>query len=156
MSIRIIVLALIVCSIAACQQQAPPPPAFPLDSLITRVDTIHTAPEKADTTVKDTINPALLPGKWLQPTPGLENQLQGFVLETKGKATSVNLHDLVYEKWRFADDTLQMWSYDKSDTTELVIVDTFLVRTLTDTTLVLFPKNAAKGYFEQYKRKKKK
>lgn len=38
-------------------------------------------------------------GKWVEPVPGMENQVQGVNLEKGGKASSINMATLQYEKW---------------------------------------------------------
>lgn len=45
-------------------------------------------------------------GTWLEPVPGLENQLQGVKIEKGGIASSVNMQTLVYENWTLQGDTL--------------------------------------------------
>lgn len=39
-------------------------------------------------------------GSWVQPVPGMENQIQGIKLEKGGKASSINMHTLVYQSWK--------------------------------------------------------
>lgn len=45
-------------------------------------------------------------GSWIQPIPGMENQIQGIKLEKGGKASSVNMHTLVYQSWKQAGNKL--------------------------------------------------
>ena len=39
-------------------------------------------------------------GKWIQPVPGMQNVKQGFELAEGGKASSVNIATLSYERWQ--------------------------------------------------------
>ena len=38
-------------------------------------------------------------GQWVQPIPGMEQQMQGFKLKKGGEASSINMATLLYEKW---------------------------------------------------------
>lgn len=38
-------------------------------------------------------------GKWTEPVPGMGNQMQGIELKEDGKASSINMATLQYEKW---------------------------------------------------------
>lgn len=38
-------------------------------------------------------------GKWTEPVPDMENQMQGIELKEDGKASSINMATLQYEKW---------------------------------------------------------
>lgn len=142
----------------ACRQQAPASKARLEDdsSLIDITDTNNIAPApdsaliKADTGV--TYRPEQLIGKWLHPVPGRDNEQQGFDLRKDSLARSINMYTLVYEKWGLAKDTLLLWNHmegmEKEDSA--ATVDTAIIRELTDSTLVLFPTNAAEGYLEKY------
>lgn len=43
--------------------------------------------------------PSLL-GEWVQPIPGMEDQLQGIKLSPKGVASSINMSTLLYQTWQ--------------------------------------------------------
>lgn len=45
-------------------------------------------------------------GEWVQPIPGMDDQMQGINLEEGGKASSINMNTLVYEKWQQDGDKL--------------------------------------------------
>lgn len=49
---------------------------------------------------------ASIEGKWIEPIPGMENQMQGINLEKGGKASSINMATLQYEKWEKKDNIL--------------------------------------------------
>jgi hypothetical protein len=97
-----------------------------------------------------------LVGRWLQPVAGLEKELQGFQLRKKGKAFSINTYAVIYDRWQLRHDTLLLWSYleggHKEDTA--AVIDTTIIRSLTDTTLVLYPIKAVMGYQEKYTKEK--
>ena len=43
---------------------------------------------------------------WIEPVPGIENMIQGISLKTDGKASSINMATLQYEKWEQKDNLL--------------------------------------------------
>jgi hypothetical protein len=157
---KCLVLSFILTVIAvACKQPAAPPSVTAEDSSLIDVrDTLaaETLGDSLDVLTPDTVSykESQLIGRWLQPVPGVDKTMQGFQLKKKGVITSVNTYSLVYDKWQLMRDTLLLWSHaegmDAEDTA--VIADTFLIRSLTDSSLVLFPVNAAEGYLEEYKR----
>jgi hypothetical protein len=91
-------------------------------------------------------------GKWIQPVPGVDKEMQGFYLKKDGTARSINMYTLVYEKWTLQHDTLLLWNHSEGVADTTTIIDTALIKELTDSTLVLFPVNAAEGYREKYTR----
>ncbi len=147
-------LALAACQAPVKQEAAQDSAAAPADSL---TDTV-TMNADSVTVTADTahIDSTLLPGKWMQPVPGLDSLTQGIYLRKNGKASSINMHTLLYDKWALVRDTLFLWSHSEGvknpDTT---IIDTLLVKSLDDTSMVLFPLKAAPGYLEKYTRKGK-
>lgn len=109
-------------------------------------------------TTADTVtyNADQLVGKWLQPVPGLDKETQGFLLKKNGKAVSVNMYSLVYDKWLLQHDTLLLWNHTEGahNKDTAATIDTTIIKSLTDTTLVLFPIKAVPGYQEQYTKEK--
>lgn len=105
----------------------------------------------------DTVNyqPEQLVGIWLRPVPGRDKETQGFDLREDGSAHSINMYTFIYEKWALSRDTLLLWNHIEGvhQKDSAATVDTTLIRTLTDTTLVLFPVKAADGYLEKYEKK---
>jgi hypothetical protein len=95
-------------------------------------------------------------GRWLQPVAGLEKELQGFQLKKKGKAFSINTYAVIYDRWQLRHDTLLLWSYLEGthSTDTAAVIDTTIIRSLTDTTLILYPIKAVTGYQEKYTREK--
>lgn len=107
-------------------------------------------------TTKVEIDSTLLPGKWMQPVPGLDSLTQGIEFRKNGKAMSINMHTLLYDKWKLSHDTLELWSHSDGVSKRGATIDTLLVRELSDSVMVLFPITAAPGYLERYTRQKRK
>ena len=51
-------------------------------------------------------NSASVTGVWIEPIPGMEDQVQGIKLEEGGIASSVNMATLVYKNWKQEGDQL--------------------------------------------------
>lgn len=45
-------------------------------------------------------------GEWTEPVPGMDNMVQGIRIDKGGKASSVNMSTLKYEKWHKAGRSL--------------------------------------------------
>ena len=154
-------LALFV-GLAACRQGAKTDsPAGEEDSSLMEVaDSSGIAPGPDTSFIQpDTVSyrPEQLLGKWLQPVPGLDKERQGFDLRKDSVARSINMYTLVYEKWALVKDTLLLWNHtevEKKDSA--ATIDTAIIKTLTDSTLILFPIKAAEGYLEKYEKEIKK
>lgn len=60
---------------------------------------------------KPTVTEDDIAGMWVQPIPGMDGT-QGILLEKGGKASSVNMYTLCYDKWELRGDTLILsgWS----------------------------------------------
>ncbi|MBB5639098.1 hypothetical protein HDE68_005036 [Pedobacter cryoconitis] len=82
-------------------------------------------------------------GKWVQPIPGQEPSKQGIQLNSDGSASSINIHTLIYEKWKLKGDTLLLSNHTEGVKTTGSYVDTTLIKDLTDSTLVLTMKGAS-------------
>ncbi|KAA2244881.1 lipocalin family protein [Chitinophaga agrisoli] len=158
-------LFLLTCCIvfAACRQRAKTDtPAGDEDSSLMAVtDSSRIAPGPDTSFIQpDTVSyrPEQLLGKWLQPVPGLDKEKQGFDLRKDSVARSINMYTLVYEKWALVKDTLLLWNHTEGvhDKDSAATIDTTIIKTLTDSTLVLFPVKAAEGYLEQYEKDIKK
>lgn len=78
-----------------------------------------------------------LAGKWVQPVPGMPQMEQGFVLEEGGKASSVNMATLAYEKWEKQGDRLILSGKSIGNHQTIVFSDTFDIEKLTPDRLVL-------------------
>lgn len=110
------------------------------DSIAAVADTLH-------------VDAAKLIGGWIQPVAGLDKEMQGFQLRKNGTAKSINMYTLVYEKWRLTHDTLLLWNHSEGVKDTSTIVDTTIIKELSDTSLVLFPVKAAEGYMEKYRKR---
>lgn len=145
-------------TLAACQ--APVPREAEKDSVAVTDSTADTVTMPADSIVvaADTavaVDSLLLPGRWLQPVQGIDSVMQGFNLKKNGRAESVNMHSRLYDKWLLQRDTLLLWSHGEKAKDTVKVIDTLLIRELSDTSLVVFPTSAAPGYLEKYTRKGK-
>lgn len=47
-----------------------------------------------------------LAGSWVQPIPGMEDQIQGIKLDKGGRAESINMYTLLYESWQHKGNQL--------------------------------------------------
>lgn len=92
-----------------------------------------------------------LTGKWTQPIPGQEPAVQGIEIKADGSANSINMHTLIYEKWQLNGDTLLLWNHSTGVKESIAAIDTTVITTLTDSTLVLTSSN---GYHSSYTREK--
>lgn len=110
------------------------------DSIAAAADTLH-------------VDATKLIGRWIQPVAGLDKEMQGFQLRKNGTAKSINMYTLVYEKWRLTHDTLLLWNHSEGVKDTSTIVDTTIIKELSDTSLVLFPVKAAEGYMEKYRKR---
>lgn len=66
-------------------------------------------------------------GKWVEPVPGMENQMQGVNLEKGGKASSINMATLQYEKWERKGDMLILSGKSIGNSETIAFVDTLTV-----------------------------
>ncbi len=156
----------VICTVmaASCQQPAPSPTTVEVEdsSLIDVPDTVtpETVIDSVSIIKADTISYSeeQLLGKWLQPVAGVDKTTQGFQLKKKGTITSINTYSMLYDRWSVSHDTLFFWSHIEGTRQKdsAVVIDTTLIRALTDTSLVLFPIKAAEGYLEEYKKADKK
>lgn len=76
-------------------------------------------------------------GTWTQPVPGMENMTQGFVLNTDGTASSVNMATLAYDTWRHDGDNLIMTGRSIGNGQIIEFTDVYEIEQLTSNTLVL-------------------
>ena len=66
-------------------------------------------------------NSASVTGVWIEPIPGMEDQVQGIKLEEGGIASSVNMATLVYKNWKTIEfiDTMKI----KKITADSLVLD---------------------------------
>ena len=76
-------------------------------------------------------------GSWIQSVPGMEGAIQGIRIEKGGKASSINMHTLVYEHWKKDGDRLLLTGKSIGNGQTLSFTDTMQIKKLTATSLVL-------------------
>lgn len=75
--------------------------------------------------------------KWVEPVPGMSYQVQGFNLEEKGKASSINMATLQYEKWSKDGDMLILSGKSIGNHETISFSDTLTIERLTKNELAL-------------------
>ncbi len=76
-------------------------------------------------------------GKWIEPIPGMENQMQGVNLEKGGKASSINMATLQYEKWEKNGEKLILSGKSIGNGETVSFSDTLTIEKLTSDKLML-------------------
>lgn len=76
-------------------------------------------------------------GKWVEPIPGMEDQLQGIYLQKDGNASSINMSTLQYENWEKKDDRLILSGKSIGNHEVISLTDTLDIEKLTKDELVL-------------------
>lgn len=76
-------------------------------------------------------------GRWVEPVPGMENQVQGMNLERGGKASSINMATLQYDRWEKCGDRLLLSGRSIGNGTTIDFTDTLTIVKLTPTDLTL-------------------
>lgn len=89
--------------------------------------------------------PDVLAGSWVQPIPGMEDQIQGFTLDKDGRAESVNMATLVYEEWEHKGNQLILRGKSIGNGQTIVFDEIYVIKRLTRRELVL----QAEGQDEQ-------
>ena len=90
-----------------------------------------------------------LVGTWIQPIPGMENQIQGFKLNADGSAESVNMHTLVYNAWSHKNNTLTLKGESIGNGQTIKISEQFEIQNLTQDTLILRLQDSVFTYTRQ-------
>lgn len=76
-------------------------------------------------------------GKWVEPIPGMENQVQGINLEKGGKASSINMATLQYENWKKDGNMLILSGKSIGNHKKNSFSDTLTIEKLTNSELTL-------------------
>lgn len=76
-------------------------------------------------------------GAWVEPVPGMPDMQQGFVLETGGKASSINMATLQYETWKQQDNLLILSGKSIGNHQTLSFIDTLVIEKITSDSLIL-------------------
>lgn len=88
-------------------------------------------------------------GSWVEPIPGMENQMQGVNLEKGGKASSINMATLQYEQWEQKDNLLILSGKSIGNHETVSFTDTLTIEKLTGNELVLKKGNLTINYQKQ-------
>ncbi len=88
-------------------------------------------------------------GKWVEPIPGMENQMQGVSLEKGGKASSINMATLKYEKWEKKGNMLILSGTSIGNHVTGPFTDTLTIEKLTENELILKSDYLTKSYKKQ-------
>lgn len=77
-----------------------------------------------------------LSGTWVQPIPGQQGE-QGIRIEKDGKASSVNMHTLIYRHWEQQGEKLILSGESIGNHQNSLFSDTLVIEKLTADTLAL-------------------
>lgn len=110
--------------------------------------------KKASEEIPSKDNSRELIGKWVQPIPGQESQLQGFKLKTDNSAESINTNTMKYEKWKLSKDTLFLYGHTKGVAEQSSFTDTLLIKNISDSELVISYKGSSTGDEQTYHKEK--
>lgn len=88
-------------------------------------------------------------GKWVEPIPGMENQVQGICLEKGGKAYSINMATLQYESWEKKNNMLVLTGKSIGNHETGSFSDTLVIEKLTKDELTLKKGNLTINYTKQ-------
>ena len=90
-----------------------------------------------------------LAGTWVEPVPGMENMVQGFSLEENGKASSVNMATLQYEKWQSSGKQLVLSGKSIGNHQAIDFTTTYEIKELSPQKLVLEKDNQVFTFHRQ-------
>lgn len=76
-------------------------------------------------------------GSWVQPIPGMENQVQGIKFEKDGKLASINMATLAYSSWEKNGDTLVLSGESIGNGVTIPFSDTYRIEKLDNNVLIL-------------------
>ena len=76
-------------------------------------------------------------GEWVEPIPCMETQMQGVNLEKGGKASSINMATLQYEKWEKKGNMLILSGKSIGNHETISFTDTLTIEELTENKLTL-------------------
>lgn len=79
----------------------------------------------------------LLIGSWIQPIPGMEDQVQGITFNADGTATSINMATLLYETWQKVGDELTLTGKSVGNGQTIAFTDKYHIDTFNFDKLVL-------------------
>lgn len=89
-----------------------------------------------------------LVGSWVQPVPGMQDQVQGIQIDEGGKASSINMATLVYTGWRRdGADSLVLSGQSIGNGQTIDFAETMTVKSLTPDELVLADSNGTETVY---------
>lgn len=94
-------------------------------------------------------NSGTIEGKWVEPIPGMEDQIQGVSLEKGGKASSINMATLQYEKWERKGKVLMLTGKSIGNSVTIPFTDTLTIEKLTNDELILRKGDLTINYHKQ-------
>ena len=86
-------------------------------------------------------------GTWIKPAEHNINEKEGFTLKKHGRAASVNLGQLKYEKWHVSDGTLVLSGKDSSTGITVDAQDIYIIRSVDKSLLVLTALNGMENIY---------
>lgn len=90
-----------------------------------------------------------LEGNWVEPIPGMEDQMQGISLEKDGKASSINSATLQYKSWVQQGDTLVLSGQSLGNGQTIDFVDSYKIERLSADELILKSDDLTINYHKQ-------
>jgi len=87
-----------------------------------------------------------LVGFWIQPISGQSGQVQGIRFEAEGKASSINMHTLLYETWEQKGEKIILTGNSIGNRQTISFSDTLEIEKLTSDTLILRKGNFSRIY----------
>ena len=89
-------------------------------------------------------------GTWVQPIPGMTEQVQGFTLYSDGSAESVNMATLQYTQWSLPEpETLILYGQSIGNGQTIEFCDTLTIALLSSDSLVLHRGELDLTYYRQ-------
>jgi hypothetical protein len=90
----------------------------------------------------------MLYGKWVQPNPINDKEVQGFTLNKDGSAFSINMETLKYKSWNFSNGKLLLIAESIGNGSSSIDTTAYEVETISNTKLTL----KLNEYREEYKK----
>lgn len=94
----------------------------------------------------------MLIGEWTESIPDMADMNQGFKLEENGKASSVNMSTLVYEKWKQKDSLLILNGKSIGNELTCDFSDTLTIKKITTDSLIVQRKTSLLKYKKNLKK----
>ncbi len=79
----------------------------------------------------------MLVGNWIEVMPVSLDIVEGVTLEKDGKASSIGMHTLLYEKWETKDSKLMLWGKSIGNGQTIDFIDTLSIVSITPDSLIL-------------------